>query len=522
MSLNEKFGRGFSGLGKVSIRQVPDRSMLQKLSSDLSIAAPGTECEITWQSGLNTFVLALKFSRETARANWKLYLGKGAQPRLIWEYDTNEIAIVHQLLLAEIQKQAKSSQSMNAISEVRGTTAPPEERRAANIDKNLSGKLRQLFVSTQQDIIDNKNIALPVVSSSKSGKSATEYVDLTPGKELLQNLFVNQLGIFSTATFLFLLEREYEEAVANKSPITLVLFKPDVISTTDTIDSVPVPLHSTVIQVTAKTLQHTQRKTDILAQMTENKFAVLLTDTNAAGGRVFVSRVQKALQKVSSASAGEILPKFIFGMATLSDRCKTLPDLLYFADKSLTKARQTKKDLASDQDIPNPTPEEQQKYLNRSVDLKPTRQLVGQLISAGIFTYPAFLGFLEHEFYRNARKKRDLLVLLFKVRVRSEKFDEATHLLPDQAFYEVIRRVGSVLTKRDVFAHYSHGNFVVMRSNASVTEMRSLSKRVMQSVTANQWLTPECSVESLRIRVQICTVRVHETSSTLFGFVPIE
>jgi GGDEF domain-containing protein len=209
-------------------------------------------------------------------------------------------------------------------------------------------------------------------------------------------------------------------------------------------------------------------------------------------------------------------------MATLGDRCRTLPDLLYFADKGLTKARQTKKDLVSDQDISDPSPDDMQKYLNRSVDLKPTRQLVGQLISAGIFTYPAFLGFLEHEFYRNARKNRDLLVLLIKVRIRSEKFDEATHLLPDQAFYEVIRRVGAVITKRDVFAHYSHGNFVIMRSNASVTEMQNLSKRIVQSVTANQWITPECPVDSLRIRVQISAVRVHETSSTLFGFVPIE
>ena len=126
--------------------------------------------------------------------------------------------------------------------------------------------------------------------------------------------------------------------------------------------------------------------------------------------------------------------KFTFGLATLGEHCKTLPELLYFAEKSLTSAEQRGKDMVSDQDILSEPLEDKQLYLSQSIDLRPTRYLVSQLVSAGIFTYQAFLGFLEHEYDRSTRKKRDLLVLLLKVRLREETYDRAANLLPDQAF----------------------------------------------------------------------------------------
>ena len=86
----------------------------------------------------------------------------------------------------------------------------------------------------------------------------------------------------------------------------------------------------------------------------------------------------------------------------------------------------------------------------------------------------------------------------------------------------MIRRVGILLTKRDVFAHYSNGNFVIMRSNAAIAQMQNFAKRVVQSITSDQWLTPECPSTALRVRAQICAVRQHETSSSLLGFVPVD
>jgi GGDEF domain-containing protein len=522
MSLNEKFGRNSSNVRKVELHDVPAREMLQKLFSDLSIAAPGTECEVSWQSGPNTFFLTLNYSRQTARANWKLYVGKGLQPRFIWEYTTNDIAIVHQLVLAELQKQARASQSTAAIPALRGSTAPPEEKRAVHLDGNLSSKLRQLFVGAQKDLVGTNSSSTPPLAQRSSTTAAIEYVDLTPGKELLQNLFVNEFGIFSYPTFLFLLEREYYEATENKSPTTLVIFSIKRSGASRGSDQVARSLTPSNVQSIARTIKYTQRKTDYLTQVDENKFAALLPDTNTAGGKSFVSRIQKALVKVTSTPDGGASLKFNFGMATLGEHCKILPDLLYFADKSLMIAQQSGIDFVCDQEILSLPLTDKEEYLKKAIDLAPTRHLVKQLVSAGIFTYPAFLGFLEHEFYRCIRKKRDLFVMLLKVRVRSETFDEATNLLPDQAFYEVIRRVRTLLTQRDVFAHYSHGNFVLMRSNASLSQMQNLAKRIIQSITNDKWLTPECPSDSLRTRVQICVVRSHETSSTLFGFVPAE
>src|ERR1700678_1302345 len=64
--------------------------------------------------------------------------------------------------------------------------------------------------------------AIPLKAMEQS--TVLEYVYLAPGRELLQQLFINEHGVFSYPTFLFFLEREYYEAIENNSPITLVVF----------------------------------------------------------------------------------------------------------------------------------------------------------------------------------------------------------------------------------------------------------------------------------------------------------
>lgn len=105
------------------------------------------------------------------------------------------------------------------------------------------------------------------------------------------------------------------------------------------------------------------------------------------------------------------------------------------------------------------------------------------------------------------------------MRVYKETFDQAANILPDQAFYEVIRRIGLLLTKRDIFAHYAQGNFVIMRSNTSLVQMQNLVKKSVQSLMSEEWLTPECPASSLRISTQICSVRQNKTNSSSLSLV---
>ena len=278
MSLNEKFGRGSSSLRKVEIHDVPDVAMLQKLFSDLSVASPGTECEISWQSGQNTFILSLGYSRQTARADWKLYLSRGLQPRLLWEYTTNDVSILHQLVLTELQKQLRTTQSMNALPALRGPAAAPEERRAVNINSNLSGKLRQLFIGAQEDLVAEASPPpARAVKPQLSTKSAVEYVDLSAGRQLLQNLFVNKFGIFSYPTFCFF----WNENIMKVWKIIVQLHCFFQAITTAAAQGSDISLSPPLLQGITKTILYTQRKTDIFSQSQENKFAVLLTDTNA-------------------------------------------------------------------------------------------------------------------------------------------------------------------------------------------------------------------------------------------------
>ncbi len=519
MSLNEKFGRGGGDVRKLNIPDTPDTHMLQKLLSDLSTATTLAKCDISWQSGENSFTLTLNHSRQAARAGWKLYKGKGLQSSLVWDYATNDVAFVHKLILDSL-KQISASQSQIRIPAVQNPADILEERRAVNINSNLSGKLRKLFIGTQEDLIaENRPPISPIAKSKVSTKFKVEYIDLSPGRQLLEHLFVGQFGIFSYPTFLFFLEREYFEAIENKNHLALIVFK--AIENNASSLNIAQALSPVILQEIAKRINQTQRKTDILAEYDQNTFAVLLPDTSTIGGKTFIRRVEKALFKSAlDSEVAESSIKFAFGLATLGEHCNTLPSLLLFARKALEKAQKLGTDIVCDQDIIAEPDFKQHEYLGKPIDLTPTKQLVSELVSAGIFTYAAFLAFLEHEYYRSIRKKRDLLIMLLKIRTYEESFDEAINLLPPPAFYEVIRRVSLLLGKRDIFAHYGHGNFIIMRSNTSVVQMQNFAKRIEQSIMKEKWLTPECPISAVRIRSEVYTVKAQEDTPNMFGLFP--
>jgi GGDEF domain-containing protein len=516
MSLNEKFGRSRGNVRKVKLQELPDLQLLQRLLSDLSTSTLGAECDVAWQSEGNFYTLNLVHSRQAVRASWKLYRGQGVQPKLVWEHATNDITVVHKAIQSDL------AQINSAAAKEGAPRTWTEDRRAINLNNNLSSKLRHLFIGAQDDFAASAaSERPPALSAPVDSSQLIEYADLSAGRDILKQLVVSDHGVFSYPTFLFFLEREYYEALENNTPITLVVF-----STKNGADMGSVAAASSILEPVflevAKRLRQTQRKTDILARYEQDKFAVLLPDTNRAGGKAFVRRVEKALLKTGvSIVAKDGSLSCSFGIATLAEHCPTLPALLAFADKALQLAQQLGSNVITDEDILNDQRVSGFEYLSKSIDLAPTQQLVSQLVSAGIFTYPAFLSFLEHEYYRSARKKRELFVFLLKLRVNEETFDQSTNLLPPPAFYEVIRRVGTLLTKRDIFAHYGQGNFVILRSNTSAGQMENFSRRATQAILSEEWLTPECSAASLRIARQICTVRPHPTSPDLLGLVPV-
>ncbi len=516
MSLNEKFGRGSSKIRKVNVHHEPEIEFLRTLLGELSNSTTESQCDVSWPDGHNVYTLTLNHSRQSARASWKLYSGRGAQPALIWAHDTNDVVTVRKLVSEAIRKQAKPSESYLSLSALRKPDGVSEERRATGPQSNVSGKLRKLFIGARQDMIAEKHS--PSVSGAKqqpvakqlSSKPAIEFIDMTPGREILQRVLTGQYGVFSYPAFLFFLEREYYTAVENKLPITLIIFRANDTGNTLDVNSFDSP----ILQEIAKRIKYTQRKTDILAQYLDNKFAVLLPETNAAGAKLFVKRIEKALLLMP----GLTDIKFTFGLATAAGHCNTLPSFISYAENAFENAQELGKDLVCDDEI---FAEGNSKELeSKPVDLSPARQLIGQLVSGGIFTYPAFLAFLEHEYYISARKERDLLILLLKVRVKEETFDEDINKLEVPAFYEVMRRIGTSLNKRDIFAHYEKNNFVIMRPNASVAQMESLADKLIQSIKNEEWLPPDYPIDSLCLRSEICIARAHPTAANLFCLVP--
>lgn len=80
----------------------------------------------------------------------------------------------------------------------------------------------------------------------------------------------------------------------------------------------------------------------------------------------------------------------------------------------------------------------------------------------GMFIYPAFLYFLEQEYFRCYRSRSSLSVLVFQMRVVNEN---GRQLLPPQAVMDAVVRISQAKRHMDLLAHYDAFDYAMLLPN---------------------------------------------------------
>jgi GGDEF domain-containing protein len=535
-------------------------------------AAPGLRFEFSWEDRNDVYHMMLTYNAQDNVADWKLFAGEGPLKSLILVQQTNNTVTLYNLVnshtgksenvsdgdgptTSTIKKDETPTESKSGnyvllnlqklLSEARDDWHRPEPENGSGTGaENGSGTLAKTLEfnqirnradlagwtpsNTGNEFFGQRTIPAAVELANVSPASGY-IVDLTRGRGLLQSLLINDLGIMSYPAFLFLLEQEYYKSLTNGSPMTVVLLRIAGVAREDG-SFHPGPLPKDAVQKTLQWLKSKLRKTDLLAQYENNAFVFLLPETELAGAKLFAKKIERFVSKPDIIPGpGNAGLKVCFGLATLGPKLKTLPVLLAGAEQALFGAMQSGQSLVTYEEylqaLSAPWEEETDLTVqppHKGVNLDPMHQLMKQLRAEdlGIFTYAAWLVFLEREFHRAERQGRTLMTLLLRMRLNDISSDHPENMLPRPAITEAFRRIEQLQRKGDIVGHFMNGNFALLRPNASVKALDNLSKQIKNSLTEKP-LAPGYDHTALRVGTQINTVCGDPKSTDVLTFQPV-
>lgn len=104
----------------------------------------------------------------------------------------------------------------------------------------------------------------------------------------------------------------------------------------------------------------------------------------------------------------------------------------------------------------------------------------------GMFTYPAFLYFLEQEYFRGYRSGSPLSVMIMEMRVVSGPPNLSREPLDVPAVAEVVRRISRLKRHIDLLAHYEQYDYAMLLPNTKTSGANIFAQRVARAI----WSSP--------------------------------
>ena len=103
----------------------------------------------------------------------------------------------------------------------------------------------------------------------------------------------------------------------------------------------------------------------------------------------------------------------------------------------------------------------------------------------GMFIYPAFLYFLEQEYFRSYRSGSPLSVLVFEMRFLTQVGNEyVRQILPPPALLDAVGRISTLKRHVDLLAHYDAFDYAMLLPNTRSSGAQIFANRLVKTLTA--------------------------------------
>lgn len=123
----------------------------------------------------------------------------------------------------------------------------------------------------------------------------------------------------------------------------------------------------------------------------------------------------------------------------------------------------------------------------------------------GMFNYPAFLYFLEQEYFRGHRAGTPLSIIIFEMRVKTGIKDIIREPLPTAAMNQAVLRITSAKRHNDLLAHYEGFDYALLCPDTDTDGALIFCERLVNSLSKSG-LSPTIKPESLSLTFGVACI----------------
>lgn len=98
----------------------------------------------------------------------------------------------------------------------------------------------------------------------------------------------------------------------------------------------------------------------------------------------------------------------------------------------------------------------------------------------GVYSYPAFLLFLEKEFFRFERFGREFAVVTLDIKIRRPDQPSKPEPVPVQSLDEVVGRINKLIRRTDMLFHYDKFGFVILMPETNLDSAKTFAIRLAE------------------------------------------
>lgn len=103
-------------------------------------------------------------------------------------------------------------------------------------------------------------------------------------------------------------------------------------------------------------------------------------------------------------------------------------------------------------------------------------------VETGMFIYPAFLYFLEQEYFRCYRSRSPLSVIVFEMRMIGGS--SGRQMLPSHAVLDAVLRISQLKRHVDLLAHYDAFDYALLLPNTKANGAQIFANRLVRALTS--------------------------------------
>lgn len=505
-------GRSFmlkkTSLASKTLQKLPAAPGLSEIHHFLSLAMEhrGRQVEITWATPdkLMDFSLNIQCPIKGGDTNWKLFLGTGNRAELLWDYRSCDVLLVYNLIVSSCGEVHQSIQAEGAITVSESFRDASRKRDTYFMQASRS--------TTETDLAKLSAVGLADNSWSKSTAEMTGELSLVPPSTLLQSILLSKstgkvnIHNHNDHVQIYAVEGRavYAEGLGQVGDECLLelmslrdgkysfeprarIEKTNVVNDLETLIVRGVQLNDSITYL---------RHAGIAPESILLKARKDLTEFELSASLAGNTGVEpEAMLQLYIAIDDRSMLKQVTRMAELH-KSQWVPALCHLIEKDFV--------TFSNEHVKSKS--ERANLQGKQIDTSLIHSVMTTLRrpETGMFTYPAFLYFLEQEYFRAYRSSSPLSLLLLEMRLVGAPPNFGRDPLDVGAVAEAFRRISQIKRHVDMVCHYDTYDYGLILPNTRTAGANIFARRILKALTASP--LPGVDNSRLSIVMGIATV----------------